>query len=225
MRTRVSAPRIYLVEDEPSVCEAILAGLRSAGFVALGQPDGSCFENDLEAFRPDLVILDVMLPGRDGFALARELRRRSDAPLLFLTAADTPAARLRGFDLGGDDYVVKPFLTDELIARVRAVLRRTGHAASDVIEVADMLVDEAAHTAWRGGVQLELTTTEFRLLAYLARNRGNALTRGQMLLHVWDFDTDPHVVTVYVSRLRTKLERLGPPLIHTVRGHGYALRP
>jgi DNA-binding response OmpR family regulator len=220
----IDAPRVLVVEDDKSIREAVLGSLRQGGCVTVGLVDGGRFEKTLGEFRPDLIVLDVMLPQRDGFELARALRSVRDVPFLFLTARDGVGSRLAGFALGADDYVVKPFHTEELLARVRALLRRSGRLRSDVIEVGDLIVDESRREARRGGRTLELTETEFRLLSYLALNRGRALSRIQILTQVWGFDYDQHLVTVYVSSLRRKLEELGPRLIHTVRGRGYVLR-
>jgi DNA-binding response OmpR family regulator len=221
----VGAPRVLLVEDERSIRDAVAASLRQAGYHVEGRETGDGFAHTVEAFRPDLVILDVMLPRRDGFDLARELHGKSDVPFLFLTARDDARSRIAGFELGADDYVVKPFLTEELLARVRALLRRSGRVHSNVVEVGDLIIDEGACEVRRNGKLVELTETEFRLLGYMARNRTTVVSRIQILTQVWGFDYDPHLVTVYVSSLRRKLEELGPRMIHTVRGHGYVLRP
>lgn len=222
----VASARILLIEDEAAIRDAVAVALGAGGFRVCAEPDGRRLKQTLLGFRPDLAILDVMLPGgRDGFALARELRRHSDMPILFLTARDAPQARLRGFGVGGDDYVIKPVFIEELLARVRALLRRTGRLGSSVIEVADVLIDEDGAEVTRAGERLELTGTELRLLVYLARNRGRALSKLQILTQVWGYDNyDPNLVEVHVSALRRKLEAHGPRLLHTVRGHGYALR-
>ncbi|MGI8624523.1 MAG: response regulator transcription factor, partial [Solirubrobacteraceae bacterium] len=160
-----------------------------------------------------------------GLTLARRMRRAEDVPIIFLTARDTAGDRLAGFAAGGDDYVVKPFLMEELLARVRAVLRRSGRSSSDVVEVGDLIVDEGAGRATRGRHPVDLTATELRLLCYLARHRGRVLSKVQILTQVWGYEHyDPNVVEVHVSALRRKLEALGPRLIHTQRGLGYVVR-
>ena len=166
-----------------------------------------------------------MLPGRDGFRLLGVVRERSDAGLVLLTARDALADRLHGLDGGADDYVVKPFLLAELVSRVRAVLRRRGRVPT-AMTVGDLVVDDEAGTATRGGAVLELTATELRLLRYLVEQRGRTVTKNQILTQVWGYDAyDPNLVEVHVSALRRKLEAHGPRVVHTVRGLGYALRP
>ena len=219
-----SQARVLVVEDSDAIRAAVLSALRDAGHVVDGAADGSTIERDLETFRPDLVVLDVMLPGRDGFALLDVVRRRTDAGVVMLTARDGLADRLRGLTTGADDYVIKPFVLAELVARVAAVLRRMGRAPSTV-EVGDLVLDADSGVAVRGGEQLELTATELRLLCYLAAQRGRVVSKTQILTAVWGYDAyDPNVVEVHVSALRRKLEARGPRLLHTVRGLGYVLR-
>ena len=223
--TRDSAARVLVVEDEDAIRESLLDALRDGGFAAVARPDGDGLEELLDGFRPDLVVLDVMLPGRDGFRLLEVVRARSDAGLVVLTARDALEDRLRGLDSGADDYVVKPFLLAELVSRVRAVLRRRGRVPS-ALTIGDLVVDDEAGTATRGGAVLELTATELRLLRYLAEQRGRTVTKNQILTQVWGYDAyDPNLVEVHVSALRRKLEAHGPRIVHTVRGLGYALRP
>jgi two-component system OmpR family response regulator len=219
--------RILVVEDEPAIRDAVAAALRAEGLRVCERPDGADLEAAVAAFLPDLAILDVMLPGsRDGFALGRTLRQDSDLPILFLSARDAASSRLQGFALGADDYVVKPFVLEELLARTRALLRRSGRLRTSAVEVGDLLIDEDAGVALRAGGSLELTATELRLLSYLARNRGRVLSKLQILTQVWGYDDyDPNLVEVHVSALRRKLEAHGPRLITTVRGQGYVLRP
>jgi DNA-binding response OmpR family regulator len=214
--------RVLVVEDAEAIRAAVLAGLTEAGFGTCGRADGRSLEEDVATFRPDLVVLDVMLPGRDGFALLDVVRRHSDAGVVMLTARDAVDDRLRGLRGGADDYVVKPFALAELVARVTAVLRRMGRTPSTV-QVGDLVVDATAGAVQRGGVPIELTATELRLLDYLAVQRGRVVSKGQILTRVWGYtDYDPNLVEVHVSALRRKLGE--PRLVHTVRGLGYVLR-
>ncbi|MGH3515756.1 MAG: response regulator transcription factor [Pseudonocardiaceae bacterium] len=202
----------------------VVEALVDAGYVAGGRVDGAGLEDVLEAFRPDLVLLDVMLPGRDGFALIDVVRGYGDAGIVLLTARDELPDRVRGLDGGADDYVVKPFLLAELVSRVGAVLRRRG-AIPSAIQLGDVVLDIEAGQASRAGVVLELTATELRLLSYLAQQRGRTVSKDQILTAVWGYDAyDPNLVEVYISGLRRKLEAYGPRILHTVRGLGYVLR-
>jgi len=218
------SPRVVLVEDEEPVRQAVERALRREGFAVTGfadYPDPGL----ILAAAPDLAVLDVLLPSGDGFELARELRAARDLPIVFLTARDAVEDRLDGFGLGADDYLVKPFALEELLARVRAVLRRTGRLGA-AIEAGDVVVDEQSGLATRAGSPLELTPTELRLLAYLVRQRGLVLSKHQLLTQVWGYDAyDPNVVEVHVSALRRKLEARGPRILDTVRGLGYRLDP
>jgi DNA-binding response OmpR family regulator len=218
----VSEPlgRVVVVEDEAAVRRAVLAGLRHEGFAARGFGDIVDSEAIL-AYAPDLAILDVRLPSGSGFALARRLRDRSAVSIIFLTARDAVADRVEGLELGADDYVVKPFALEELLARIRAVLRRTGRLSA-VLEAGDLLISEDGGWVTRTGRPVPLTATELRLLAFLVRHRGQALSKDQLLTQVWGYGAyDPNLVEVHVSALRRKLERLGPRVIQTVRGIGY----
>lgn len=216
--------RVVVVEDEPPVREAVLAALRAERFVATGFEDLP-HPGELLAVVPDLAILDVLLPSGNGFELARALRQQRELPIIFLTARDAVADRVAGLELGADDYLVKPFALEELMARVRAVLRRRG-AIPHVMEVERLIVDEEHGFATRAGEDLALTATELRLLAYLVRHRGQALSKDQLLSQVWGYDAyDQNLVEVHVSALRRKLEAVGPRLIHTVRGIGYRFSP
>jgi DNA-binding response OmpR family regulator len=216
--------RVVVVEDEDAVRDAVeraLAGEGHAVAVFRDAADVAAIERHL----PDLAVLDVMLPGLDGFALARRLRAARDVPVVFLTARDAVEDRLAGFALGADDYLVKPFALEELLARVRAVLRRTGRSAEPLV-AGDLVVDEDAAQATRGSAHLELTPTELRLLAYLVRHRGQVLSKHQLLSQVWGYEAyDENLVEVHTSALRRKLEAHGPRVIHTVRGFGYRLGP
>jgi len=187
-------------------------------------PDGAEFAAQVAAFRPDVAVLDVMLPTTSGLALAGHLRRHTQAGIVFVTARDGVADRLSGFEVGADDYVVKPFVAAELVARVRAVLRRTGRLRSSTVEVADVVIDEDAGEVLRDGCRISVTATELRLLGYLARQRGRVVSKTQILTQVWGYDAyDPNLVEAYVSTLRRKLEQHGPRVIHTVRGVGYRI--
>ena len=214
--------RVVVIEDEQPVRDAIVAALRTERFTATGFDDLPS-PDALLAAAPDLAILDVLLPSGSGFGLARELRRRQELPIIFLTARDAVADRVAGLELGADDYLIKPFAIEELLARVRAVLRRRG-AIPQVLEVDDLLLDEEHGLASRAGRDLTLTSTELRLMAFLVRHRGQALSKDQLLTQVWGYDAyDHNLVEVHISALRRKLEAQGPRLIQTVRGIGYRL--
>jgi len=213
-----------VVEDEAAVRDAVLTGLRAEGFAATGFAD-AVDAGQILAAAPDLAVLDIALPAGSGFALARELRARSTVSIIFLTARDAVADRVHGLELGADDYVVKPFALEELLARTRAVLRRCGRLSA-VLEVGDVLIDESEGLVTRAGVPVALTATELRLLAFLARHRGQTLSKDQLLTQVWGYDAyDPNLVEVHMSALRRKLERAGPRVIETVRGIGYRFEP
>ncbi|KQR85207.1 response regulator transcription factor [Microbacterium sp. Leaf179] len=218
-----SAARVLVLDDDETIRVAVATALRADGFVAEAAPDGTDLAERLEAFRPDLVVLDWMMPGPSGIRLLPLVRSRSDAAVIMLTARDEVDDRLRGFAEGADDYVVKPFTMAELIARTSAVLRRRGRLPQ-TIEVADLVVDPDATTARRAGSSLDLTATEFRLLRLFAESRGRTLSKAQILTQVWGYDDyDPNLVEVHLSALRRKMEAYGPRLIHTVRGLGYRL--
>jgi two-component system, OmpR family, response regulator len=216
--------RVVVVEDENAVRDAVARALHDEGLTVSAFADYPDADVVL-AGAPDLAVLDVMLPGGDGLELARRLRARRDLPIIFLTARDTVEDRLAGFRLGADDYLVKPFALEELLARVRAVLRRSGRLGAP-LEAGEVLIDEQAGLASRNGHDLALTPTELRLLAFLVRHRGMVLSKPQLLTQVWGYDAyDPNVVEVHVSALRRKLERHGPRILDTVRGLGYRLAP
>ena len=223
----MSAPRLLFIEDDPSLREAVTVTLRQAGYEVRSDADGSDLASAVAEFHPDLAILDVRLPeGDDGIALATRLRAMTDLPIVFVTAADNLDDRLRGFEVGADDYLVKPFAVAELLVRVRAVLRRAGRLSSPTYEVFDLFIDEANRTARRGSTDLSLTKTEFELLMVFAREPGRVFSKTQLLSLVWGFDGyQGNLVEVHVSALRRKLEALGGRLIHTERGEGYVLRP
>ncbi|HET9074623.1 MAG TPA: response regulator transcription factor [Solirubrobacteraceae bacterium] len=222
-------PRILVVDDEPHIVDVVAMALRFQGFEVETAASGQQALERVSAALPQLIVLDVMMGDMDGFTVAQRLRgRRLEVPIIFLTARDAAEDKLRGLTSGGDDYVTKPFSLEELIARIRNVLRRTGQGveSSARLVFADLELDEDAHEVQRAGEIVDLTATEFRLLRYLMLNPRRALTRAQLLDHVWsyDFGGDARVLETYVSYLRRKLDALGPPLIHTVRGVGYALR-
>jgi DNA-binding response OmpR family regulator len=217
--------RVVVVEDAEPIRTAVGIALTEAGYDVRTRPDGEGFERELAEYRPDLVLLDVMLPGRDGFELLSVARETSNAGVILLTARDAVDDRLHGLRTGADDYVVKPFVLAELIARVEAVLRRMGRLRS-VLAVGDLEVDVEARVVRRAGTELELTATEFKLLAFLAGRAGKVVGKTQLLTAVWGYDDyADNLVEVYVSGLRRKLEAHGPRLLHTVRGSGYVLRP
>ena len=218
--------RVLLVEDAPDIRMLVELTLKRAGYEVRSEGDGTNLDQAMESFRPDLAVLDVWLPnGPNGFDLARRLRRASDIPILFLTAADTLEHRLEGFESGGSDYLPKPFAPEELAARVRALLNLSGRLAEKVWQVGDVVIDENSRTVIRSGPPLDLTRTEFDLLAALARKPGRVMSKTELLNEVWGYDAyDTHLVEVHISSLRRKLEAQGSRLIHTVRGVGYVVR-
>jgi len=263
-------PKVLVVDDEPNIRELVQVALNFHGFAVTTGATGEDALKLAEAYRPDLIVLDVLLPDIDGFEVCRRLRSAAnDVPVIFLTARDATADTVTGLTIGGDDYITKPFSVEAMIARVRAVLRRTagrgglrggafgagiaggtvagrtvaggpatgatagtggagGQAgAQALLRVADLELDEDHWMVRRAGTQVELSPTEFRLLAYLMRNQGLMLTRRQLLENVWgwEYAGQSQVLETYVSYLRRKLDPLGPPLIHTQRGVGYSLRP
>ncbi|MEU0093084.1 response regulator transcription factor [Kribbella sp. NPDC006257] len=218
------AARVLVVEDAEAIRTAVGIALEETGCLVLTRPDGSSIERDLASFRPDLVLLDVMLPGRDGFELLELVRRLSSAGIVLLTARDAVEDRLHGLRTGADDYVVKPFVLAELIARVEAVLRRMGRLRT-VLEIGDLLIDIEANSVTRAGQPIDLTATELKLLTFLAGRRDKVVGKAQILAAVWGYDDyAANLVEVHVSALRRKLESTGPRLLHTIRGSGYILR-
>jgi two-component system, OmpR family, response regulator len=229
-------PQVLVVDDEPNIRELVQVALKFHGCAVTTAGTGREALRQADAARPDLIVLDVMLPDLDGFEVCRRLRAAgNEVPVIFLTARDTSSDTVTGLALGGDDYVTKPFSVEALVARVRAVLRRASRSAPEdqpgragvQLRVADLVLDEDRWTVHRAGVPIELSPTEFRLLAYLMRHEGLVLTRAQLLESVWgwDYSGASQIVETYVSYLRRKLDPLGPPLIHTQRGVGYSLRP
>jgi two-component system OmpR family response regulator len=223
--------RILVVDDEPNIVDVISMALRHQGFEVESADNGIDAITAVHRFKPHLMLLDIMLPDMEGFEVAERLGGgHSRTPIIFLTARDSTEDKVRGLTIGGDDYVTKPFSLEELIARVRLILRRTGLAdgtADDVLKFEDLELDESTREVSRGSRPIELTATEFRLLHYFMMNPRRALTRQQILDHVWeyDFDGDARVLETYISYLRKKVDADGEPLIQTVRGIGYALRP
>jgi two-component system OmpR family response regulator len=222
------ALRVLVVDDEPNIADLLSLALRYEGFAVETAASGRAALERTERFRPHILVLDVMLPDLDGFEVARRLAARGDGiPVLFLTARDTTEDKVRGLTIGGDDYMTKPFSVEELIARLRSILRRTGAATEGShLVFEDLELDEDTREVFRGGRSIELTDTEFRLLRYLMLNPRRVLTRPQILDHVWnyDFGGDGRVLETYISYLRRKVDDGETPLIHTVRGVGYALR-
>src|SRR3954451_20571470 len=221
--------RILVVDDDPNIADVVSMALRFQGYEVDSAGTGAEAVAAVGTFRPDLIVLDVMLPDMDGFEVARRLgAQQARVPIIFLTARDATEDKIRGLTIGGDDYVTKPFSLEELVERVRSILRRSGLAEPETNRLVfeDLELDDDAHEVVRAGELVDLTATEYRLLRYLMLNPRRALTRTQLLEHVWDYDFggDARVLETYVSYLRKKLDRLGPPLIHTVRGVGYALR-
>jgi two-component system OmpR family response regulator len=225
----VERHRVLVVDDEPNIVDVVAMALRFQGFTVQTAGTGADALSAVRAFGPQIIVLDVMLPDVDGFEVARRLAARGDrVPIIFLTARDATEDKVRGLSIGGDDYVTKPFSLEELVARVRSILRRAGHAEPQTSRLAfeDLELDEDAYEVTRAGEPVDLTATEYRLLRYFMLNPRRVLTRAQLLEHVWDYDFggDARVLETYVSYLRKKLDAHGPPLIQTVRGVGYALR-
>ena len=227
--TKQATARVLVVDDEPNIADVISMALKYNDFEVATAGDGNEALDQVTEFRPDLIVLDVMMPGLDGFQVAKRLTERSaDIPILFLTARDTTDDKIRGLTIGGDDYMTKPFSIEELIARIKGILRRAGRGGNDSPRLAflDLELDDDTREVFRDGNLIELTDTEFRLLRYLMSNPRRVLSRAQILDHVWEYDFagDARVLETYVSYLRRKLDRHGPNLIVTVRGVGYALR-
>ncbi len=229
MEAETEPLRVLVVDDEPSIVDVICMALRHQGYEVAAADTGSAALSEARSWRPHVMVLDVMLPDMDGFEVARRLSaERAGVPILFLSARDNTVDKVRGLTTGGDDYVTKPFSLEELIARLRNILRRTGAYAerTSLLGFADLEMDEETREVTRAGQPVELTATEYRLLRYLLLNPRRVLTRAQLLDHVWsyDFGGDARVLETYVSYLRKKIDAGRPPLLHTVRGVGYALR-
>jgi two-component system OmpR family response regulator len=228
----MSEARLLVVEDDPNIVELLSASLRYAGFDVATALDGRQALRTAQEYRPDLMVLDVMMPGMDGFEVVRRMGVEGiGCPVVFLTARDAVEDKIAGLTIGGDDYVTKPFSLDEVLARIRAVLRRSaataaGAGASTRLTFADIELDEESHEAWKAGEPVSLSPTEFKLLRYFLENQGRVLSKAQILDHVWhyDFGGDANVVESYVSYLRRKVDTTEPRLLHTLRGVGYVLR-
>ena len=224
--------RLLVVDDEPNIRELLSASLRYAGFEVATAADGQQALALADSFRPDLLVLDVMMPGLDGFGVVRRMRQSGrHTPVLFLTARDAAEDKVSGLTLGGDDYVTKPFSLDEVLARIRAVLRRSTGPQRPVdsprLSFADIELDEESHEVIKAGEVISLSPTEFKLLRYLMRNPRRVLSKAQILDRVWnyDFGGQANVVELYISYLRKKIDAGRTPMIHTLRGAGYVLKP
>ncbi|UUN31257.1 response regulator transcription factor [Streptomyces sp. FIT100] len=224
--------RVLVVDDEASLTELLSMALRYEGWQVRSAGDGAGAVRSARDFRPDAVILDMMLPDMDGLAVLSRLRRElPDVPVLFLTAKDAVEDRIAGLTAGGDDYVTKPFSLEEVVARLRGLIRRSGAAAAvrseSLLVVGDLTLDEDSHEVTRGGVSIHLTATEFELLRYLMRNPRRVLSKAQILDRVWsyDFGGQANVVELYISYLRRKIDAGRSPMIHTRRGAGYLIKP
>jgi two-component system OmpR family response regulator len=230
--------RLVVVDDEPNIRELLTTSLRFAGFEVHGAGDGRSALQLVRDLEPDLVVLDVMLPDMDGFTVTRRMRETGrSTPVLFLTAKDDTQDKVHGLTVGGDDYVTKPFSLEEVVARIRAVLRRTNATVpvnDALLRVGDLELDEDSHEVRRAGVEIDVSPTEFKLLRYLMVNAGRVLSKAQILDHVWQYDWggDANIVESYISYLRRKVDAIKPdgseetlpPMIHTKRGIGYLLR-
>ncbi|SEG97365.1 two-component system, OmpR family, response regulator [Nonomuraea solani] len=226
-----TGPVVLVVDDEPNIRELLLDALELNGFQVRTAASGTQALKSVGRERPDLILLDVMLPDLDGFAVAQRLRPDGDGPpVLFLTARDTVADRIAGLTAGGDDYVTKPFSLEEVVLRIRAILRRTGPRREEgddgLLRYADLELDEESHVVRRAGRHIHLSPTEFGLLRYLMINAERVVSKSQILDRVWNdgFGSDSRIVESYISYLRRKIDVEGPPLIHTLRGVGYSLR-
>jgi two-component system OmpR family response regulator len=228
--TTAPEARLLVVDDEPNIVDLLATSLRFAGFEVATARNGSEALRLAPEYRPDLLVLDVMMPGIDGFTVVRRLRQDGmTAPVVFLTAKDSTEDKVTGLTLGGDDYVTKPFSLEEVVARIRAVLRRfraTEQQQSTRLTFADIELDEDTHEVWKAGELVPLSPTEFKLLRYFMQNPGRVLSKPQILDHVWhyDFNGEANVVESYVSYLRRKIDTTEPRLLHTLRGVGYVLR-
>jgi two-component system OmpR family response regulator len=228
---KIAEARLLVVDDEPNIRELLSASLRFAGFDVETAADGHQALRLVGSFLPDLVVLDVMMPGIDGFEVVRRMRENRQAmPVLFLTAKDATEDKIGGLTIGADDYITKPFSLEEVIARIRAVLRRAQGESSRRPELSlrygDIELDDSSHEVLKAGKPVELSPTEYKLLRYFLENPQRVLSKAQILDHVWhyDFDGDANVVESYVSYLRRKVDTTEPRLLHTIRSVGYVLR-
>lgn len=220
-------PRVLVIDDEENIRFLVSSALRLAGLETAVVGSGNDALETASTFRPDLVVLDIMLPDLDGFTVLQRLRDRGfDAPVIFLTARDATEDRVRGLTTGGADYQVKPFAVAELVARVQLRLKQAAGAHTRTLRCADLDLDPEGHRVTRAGAIVHLSPTEYKLLHYLLMNAGRVLTRSQILDHVWsyDFEGDSSVVDTYMSYLRRKVDHVEPKLIHTIRGIGFTLR-
>jgi two-component system OmpR family response regulator len=231
MNTRAAEAKVLVVDDEPYIADLLSTGLRFVGFDVRTAGGGLEALTSVREWKPDLLVLDVMMPDIDGFEVTRRMRADGrETPVLFLTARDSVEDKVAGLTIGGDDYVTKPFSLEEIVARVRVLLRRRGSALPDddaLLRYEDLVLDEDAHEVHRAGVAIDLTPTEFSLMRYLMLNAGRVVSKSQILDHVWhyDFGGDGAVVESYISYLRRKVDApFDVPLIRTVRGVGYSLR-
>lgn len=219
--------RILVIEDEQKINRTVCQALREEAYAVDAAFDGEQGEEMALVNTYDLIVLDLMLPKKNGLALCKGLREQGlVTPILMLTARDSLEDRVQGLDSGADDYVVKPFFMDELLARVRALLRRDTSVKTSKLQLADLLVDTSSHRVWRAGIPIELTSKEYAMLEYFIRNPDQVLTRTMISEHVWDdeFDSLSNIIDVYIRRLRRKVdEGYQPRLLHTIRGSGYLL--
>ena len=226
-----SMVRVLVVDDEHSLTELLKMALRYEGWDVRTAADGFSAVKVAREFRPDAIVLDIMLPDIDGLEVLQRVRSDgTETPVLFLTAKDSLDDRIAGLTAGGDDYVTKPFSLEEVVARLRALMRRTAVMAEDAgsqLVVGDLVMDEDSHEVTRGGEPVNLTATEFELLRYLMRNPKRVLSKAQILDRVWnyDFGGQANIVELYISYLRKKVDAVHPPMIHTVRGAGYVIKP
>ncbi len=221
--------RVLVVDDEDNLRTMLVAALKFEGYDVTAAPNGREGLRSVKEAKPDLIVLDVMMPELDGFGMLTRLRETGDrTPVIFLTAKDTSADAVRGLGLGADDYLSKPFSLEELVARVEAVMRRVDASptASAVMTLADLTMDDVAHRVTRGAEEIHLSPTEYKLVAFLLANAGRVMSRGQLLTHVWGYlpDDDPSVVETYIGYVRKKIDCFEPKLIQTVRGVGYTMR-
>ncbi|WP_166866648.1 MULTISPECIES: response regulator transcription factor [unclassified Salinibacterium] len=224
--------RALVVDDEPALVELIQMALRYEGWQVETASDGATALSKARSFEPDVIVLDIMLPGLDGLDVLRRMRAAGDdVAVLFLTAKDAVSDRVVGLTAGGDDYVTKPFSLEEVVARLRALLRRTGRGITGytdpILRVGDLTLDEESYEVTRGGRLIELTAKEFELLRYLMRNPRRVVSKMQILDRVWSYEYEgsPSIVEIYISYLRKKIDVDAPPMIHTVRGVGYLIKP